>query len=242
MTASAEQIVPLILAGGRGTRIAELFPNLPKPAIPVGGRPFLGWILGQLSRAGFRQVVVSGGYLIEVLKEQVLPHVPPGLRALWIDEKRPLGTGGGAIHAAGESGLHPQHWLVMNGDSFLGGDWLNVVLENQKGSALIVARRVEECARFGRLRASDGRLVSFMEKAAMGPGLINAGIYLLPYSWLATGVSPRSRSMEKDLIPLWLKSGKFIKVLEAQGPFLDIGIAEDYHKADDFFAACAGVS
>jgi D-glycero-alpha-D-manno-heptose 1-phosphate guanylyltransferase len=130
----------------------------------------------------------------------------------------------------------------MNGDSFLGGDWLNVVLENQKGSALIVARRVEECARFGRLRASDGRLVSFMEKAAMGPGLINAGIYLLPYSWLATGVSPRSRSMEKDLIPLWLKSGKFIKVLEAQGPFLDIGIAEDYHKADDFFAACAGVS
>lgn len=237
MTGPEHATVPLILAGGRGTRIAGLFPDLPKPAIPVAGRPFLAWILAQLSRAGFPEVVISGGYLFEVLREKILPHIPAGMKVTWIQETQPLGTGGGVFHAVSASGLHPIHWLVINGDSYLGGDWPLQGRHLPKGEAVLVARSVVDTGRYGRLEVVDGELREFREKQDRGPGRINAGIYFLPHIWLNQRVRELPRSMETDLIPGWIRGGKKIRVWETGAPFLDIGTPEDFQKADALFAS-----
>jgi len=235
MTLPMAVTVPLILAGGRGTRIAGLFPDQPKPAIPVGGKPFLAWILAQLAGAGFFKVVISGGHLFEVLKVKIGPHVPAGMEVIWIQETKPLGTGGGAIHAARESGLQPNHWLVMNGDSYLGGDWPNLIAAKKDGGACLVARYVVDTGRYGRLKAVDGRLKSFQEKKTVGGGLINAGIYFLPCIWLNENVKEFPQSMETDLMPDWLAAGRTIRVEQVEAPFLDIGIPESLDAAESFF-------
>ena len=220
------------MAGGRGTRIAHLYPDLPKPAVPVGGQPFLAWILRQLFRAGFRQAVVSSGYLAPQLRREVEPFVPTGMEIRWVVEQSPLGTGGGAAWAARHSGFHPQDWLVLNGDSYLDGGWPGKILRT-KGAAL-VARELADTGRFGRLEEQDGRLLRFSEKASGGPGWINAGIYRIPARWLEEMAAGGAASMETDLFPAWLGGGREIFVLKESGAFLDIGTPESLADADRF--------
>jgi D-glycero-alpha-D-manno-heptose 1-phosphate guanylyltransferase len=220
------------LAGGRGTRIAHLHPDLPKPAVPVAGRPFLAWILTQLAAAGFRQLVVSSGYRAEELRHNVEPFVPKNMEICWAVEDSPLGTGGGAAWAAQKSGWRPEAWLVMNGDSYLAGFWPDQI--RQPGGAALVAREVADTGRFGRLEEKAGRLVRFSEKAGGGPGLINAGIYRIPAGWLEAVPPGSAASIETDLIPAWIQEGRGIGVLRESGEFLDIGTPASLASADDF--------
>jgi len=225
-------LFPILLAGGRGTRIAHLHPDLPKPAVPVAGRPFLAWILAQLAAAGFRQAVISSGYRAADLRRTVEPFVPRNMQVGWVLEESPLGTGGGAAWAARQSGWRPEAWLVMNADSYLAGSWPEKIFR-QQGTTL-VARELEDTGRFGRLEESAGKLVRFSEKTGEGPGLINAGIYRIPGAWLEEVPSGSSVSMEKDLFPAWLREGRDIAVLRESGAFLDIGTPESLAGADEF--------
>lgn len=240
MTGSSDCLVPLILAGGRGTRISQLFTDLPKPAVPVAGKPFLVWILEQLSKADFTKVVISGGYLFDVLRCEIEPHVPWNMVVVWVNERKPLGTGGGVIHAVRESRLNPKNWLVMNGDSYLAGEWVQIMKESNPLEACIVARKVGDTGRYGRLEAKQGELVAFWEKQGGGEGLINAGIYLLPIIWLNGVMEQAVLSLENDLVPRWLSEGRKIRIQEVDAPFLDIGTPDDYARADDFFADLEG--
>jgi len=224
--------IPLILAGGKGTRIAHLHPDLPKPAVPVAGKPFLAWILTQLAKAGFRQAVVSSGYRSTELCRQVEPFVPAGMEIRWVAEETPLGTGGGSAWAATQSGWKPETWLIMNGDSYLAGSWAEKISRMQ--GAALVAREVPDTGRFGRLEERAGKLVRFSEKAGGGAGLINAGIYRIPSGWLDVLADGSCASMETDLFPAWLQEGKEVTVLRETGAFLDIGTPESLASANEF--------
>lgn len=229
-------ILPLILAGGRGTRIAHLHPHLPKPAIPVAGKPLLAWIVGQLQDAGFVQMVISAGHLASRLRAAMEAFVPAGVRLTWVEEPTPMGTGGGAAHAARCSGSTPSHWLVLNGDSFLASDWPRRLRGYGKAAMTIVAKTVPDTQRYGRLVTEpDGRLTVFAEKKSGGPGLINAGIYAIPSAWLAEVPAGKGCGMETELIPGWLAEGRPIEVLHAGGEFLDVGTPESLERADEFF-------
>jgi len=240
MARSSNCPVPLILAGGRGIRIAALFPELPKPAVPAGGKPFLVWILEQLSKANFTKVVISGGHLFDVLRSEIEPHIPRNIGVVWVNERKPLGTGGGVVHAVRESGLIPNNWLVMNGDSYLAGEWVQAMKESNPLQAWILARKVGDTGRYGRLEAKQGEMVTFREKQGVGEGLINAGIYLLPSIWLNGVMEQGVLSIENDLIPRWLAEGRKIRIQEVDTPFLDIGTPDDYARADAFFADVEG--
>ena len=240
MTGSVDCPVPLILAGGRGVRIAQLFPDLPKPALPAGGKPFLIWVLEQITNLGFNKVVISGGHLFDVLRREVEPRLPKNMEVVWVWEKKPLGTGGGVRYAVHQSGLNPRRWLVMNGDSYLAGRWLETVTSTDPSQAWMVARNVPDSGRYGRLEVQNSELLVFREKQGGGEGLINAGIYLLPSIWLNEEVKHEALSMENDLIPRWLAEGRKIRIQEEDTPFLDIGTPEDYARADAFFADVEG--
>lgn len=227
-----QDVIPLVLAGGRGTRLAGVRTDLPKPALPVAGRPFLAWILEQLGVAGFDRAVVSSGHLADVLEREVQPFVPVGMDIRWLVETRPLGTAGGMAFAARGSGWTADRWLVMNGDSCLVGDWPAGIRATDGG--VIVAHRLEDVSRYGAVVVEDGRLRGFAEKGRTGPGLGNAGIYAWPAAWLADIAVDSLTSLETDVLPRWLEAGRRIRVIEQDGPFIDIGTPESLAAAEEF--------
>src|ERR1700720_3819134 len=102
----------LILAGGRGTRIAAIHPDLPKPMIPVAGVPFLEWLVRRLTHEGISQFVLSIGYKADVIvawaaKKKLICH----------HEEQPLGTGGAIADALPK--VSTPLVVVLNGDTLL---------------------------------------------------------------------------------------------------------------------------
>lgn len=160
------------------------------------------------------------------------PFVPAGMEIRWVAEETPMGTGGGAVCAATQSGWKPETWLVMNGDSYLAGIWPQEISRMQ--GAALVAREVSDTGRFGRLEERAGKLVRFSEKTGGGAGLINAGIYRIPSGWLDGLVDGARASMETDFFPAWLQEGKEVAVLREAGAFLDIGTPESLASANEF--------
>lgn len=111
----------MILAAGLGTRLRPLTRLKPKPALPVGGRPVIAYLLALLARHGVREVVVNRSHLAAVLTAAIEAHTPTGLRVHYSDEPEPLGTGGGLRRAADFlAGSDPS--IVLAGDMIFDAD------------------------------------------------------------------------------------------------------------------------
>jgi D-glycero-alpha-D-manno-heptose 1-phosphate guanylyltransferase len=234
-----EDVHGVILAGGVGTRLRSVLPDAPKPLAPAEGRPFVEWVARWLAAAGVRSATVSTGYLGEMIARHFTANPVPGIAVDCVQEARPLGTAGGFLFAARGSRRTPAGWLVLNGDSLALADVgaLAGQLERCAADAAIVACRVANAGRYGRLEVGpDGRLRRFAEKVAAdeGPGLINAGVYLLRHALLDRFPDRETLSFEHDVFPAWLAADMPIVVSESDAPFLDIGTAESLALADDF--------
>ena len=97
----------VVLAGGLGTRIRHLAPDLPKPMITVCGRPFVEWVIGHLRRQGVSQVVLAAGFRSDVVERHFSKVRVAGVRITCVAEPSALGTGGGFLHAARQCGASP---------------------------------------------------------------------------------------------------------------------------------------
>jgi len=218
----------IVLAGGLGTRLRHIVPDLPKPMAPVAGRPFLEIVLTSLANKGFKRVVLSLGYLAD----KVVAHFGnwfAGMELVYEIEQYPLGTGG-AVRGALERCL-ADHVYVLNGDTFL--DLEIGPLEAQwqtNGNPIIVAREVPDTLRYGRLDISKEQVCGFLEKGTDGPGLINAGCYVLPRDILNEFEIGKAFSLEIDFLAEAVKGRRF-DVFVTNGHFIDIGVPEDYHRA-----------
>lgn len=218
----------IVLAGGFGTRLREVVPDLPKPMAPVAGRPFLEILLTALAHKGFRRIVLSLGYMAS----SVIDHFGDefaGMELVYEVETSPLGTGGAVRQSLDR--CRADHVFIFNGDTYL--DLEVPALEAQwrmTGVPIIVARRVQDTSRFGRLEVADGRIVGFAEKGAGGPGLINAGCYVFPVSMLAGCPRGQSFSLEADFLAK-IVSRQRIDLFLSAGRFIDIGVPEDFKRA-----------
>src|SRR5438093_8502694 len=103
----------IILAGGFGTRLRTVLPDIPKPMAPVAGRPFLEWILRYLSKQGIARAIISAGYLSAVVEQHFARVAIPGISISCIPETKPLGTAGALAHAAKGASERAPIWLVM---------------------------------------------------------------------------------------------------------------------------------
>lgn len=215
----------IILAGGFGTRLRQVVPDLPKPMAPVAGRPFLEILLSLLARKGFTRVVLSLGFM----SEKIVAHLGDeylGMELVHEVEEQPLGTGG-AIRAALVRCV-ADHVFVFNGDTYL--DIEAGELECMWQSArhpVIVVREVPDTARFGRVEMDGGRVSAFREKGVSGPGLINAGCYVLPKDALDEFLLGATFSLETDYFVKKLQSTRFDGFI-THGRFIDIGVPDDY--------------
>ena len=229
------QITAVVLAGGRGTRIADLYPDLPKPLVPVCGEPFIHWVTQWLVSQGVSDIVYSVGYRAEQMTAWA-----DGARGLWdarlrcVTEAEPLGTGGGVLQCLE---LCASHILVVNGDSLtpvaLSALQARAARPGTDGALLGV--RMDDAARYGTLSLDpDGCLLEFAEKRP-GAGVINAGVYLLSHSLLERFPRGQRLSMEEDLLPSLIAGGAHLSCEIAENaPFLDIGTPQSLGQAEDF--------
>jgi D-glycero-alpha-D-manno-heptose 1-phosphate guanylyltransferase len=226
----------IILAGGFGTRLQSLVSDLPKPMAPVNGKPFLEYQLRYLKHFGLSKVIISTGHLAERIRS----HFGSGFNGLEIKyshETQPLGTGGGIRLAM--SATHEKELLVLNGDSFFDLDLSSFYKQHcSSGSECSLAlRKVENASRYGTIRLkTDNQIGSFLEKTGTaGPGTINAGAYLIDRETFLSNTPPHSAfSIEKDFFETKLSTLKIFGFVH-EGYFIDIGIPEDYRKAQHDF-------
>jgi D-glycero-D-manno-heptose 1,7-bisphosphate phosphatase len=235
MAASRRPITQaIVLAGGRGTRLGDLTREVPKPLLPVGGRPFLDYVISVLARHGVDDIILSTGYLspaFDAFLEGRTWTGPYGnaIRVRTLVEPVPAGTAGALKQHEAELA---EAFLLLNGDSFLDAD-LNAVLAAgallSQGEALLTTREVQDAGRFGRIRLDNDRVALFEEKSSAGTGLINAGISVLTRACVQR-IETIPCSIETDIYPVLAAEG-LLKAVVQDGYFIDIGLPETYASA-----------
>jgi D-glycero-alpha-D-manno-heptose 1-phosphate guanylyltransferase len=218
----------IILAGGFGTRLRSVVSDVPKPMAPVGGRPFLELLLTSLKAKGLTRAILSVGYKSEIIMSY-FDRNPAGVDVTYEVERSPLGTGG-AIAAALRR-AHDDHVFVFNGDTFLNFN-LSALEATWPGdrTPIVVARSVPDTARYGKLECTGGRISRFLGAGHDGPGVINAGCYLIPKDIFASVNLPAAFSFEEDFLAC--RPSMSLRMFLTSGEFLDIGLPADYLRAE----------
>jgi len=240
---SPNEITAVVLAGGYGTRVRHLLPGVPKPMAAAAGRPFLEWVVRYLARQGIVEIVLSTGHLAEVVERHFASQPVNGVEVRCVAEPAPMGTAGGFLRAVRLSGQTPKAWLVLNGDSLVFADLSPVVSALEEPMAdggpppqgVILGLDMEDASRFGALAIGPtGALQGFVEKRP-GPGVINAGVYLLRPTLLEA--FPRDRlplSFETEVFPTLTSGRDCLRVRVVKAPFLDIGTPQTLSQAESF--------
>lgn len=222
----------LVLAGGEGTRLRPLTLDVPKPVLPLAGRPFLGFMLDWVGRHGVDDVLLSCGFLSAAV-ENALGDDWKGIRLRYVHEQEALGTGG-PLRLAYDEGLLAERLYMLNGDVLTDLD-LTAQRHRHEGTgalATIALAEVEDTSGYGVVpTAEDGQVEAFLEKQP-GPAptnRINAGCYLLGRE-VAEGIEPgRAVSIERDVFPGLCMNGLY--GFHAEGYWMDIGTPERYLEA-----------
>jgi D-glycero-alpha-D-manno-heptose 1-phosphate guanylyltransferase len=223
----------IVLAGGFGTRLRQVVPDWPKPMAPIAGRPFLEILLKSLAQKGFTRAILSLGYMADKISNH-FGNKFAGMQLTYVVENQPLGTGG-AIRLAMTKCMQ-DHVFVLSGDTFL--DLEAVAIEEHwlaRHNPIIVARQEPDTARYGRLLVQDGLITGFTEKGVPGPGLINGGCYLFDRKQLDSFPLKQPFSLEADILTNAVLEVP-IDVFVTNGHFIDIGVPEDYQRAQIEFA------
>lgn len=219
----------IILAGGMGTRLKSVIQDIPKPMAPIGERPFLSFLLDELQAQGTDRVILSTGYKHEVV-EAYYGNAYKSMELVYSVEDSPLGTGG-AIKKALQQAKSPQV-LILNGDTMFRVDlqaMRKFHLESQADLSLAL-KKMKDSQRYGVVETENKRVVRFQEKTESKAGAINGGIYMLKKQALLDKQLPEKFSFEKDFMEAHYQELK-VMAFESEGYFIDIGIPEDYTKA-----------
>jgi D-glycero-alpha-D-manno-heptose 1-phosphate guanylyltransferase len=220
----------IILAGGLGTRLRSAVSDVPKAMAPVAGQPFLAYLLQFLEAQGIARVVLAVGYRHEAIRGFFGSRYQ-GLQLLYSVEDEPLGTGGALQQALPH--IDGAYSFVLNGDTFLRLNYLAMArtLEQQQNTQLIVAlRRVADASRYGAAMVTRDRVQGFTARGIEGPGLINAGCYLVAREIFQRYPMPSKFSWESDFLEARAAEVRPI-AFECDAPFIDIGIPEAFVEA-----------
>ena len=221
----------LLLVGGLGTRLRQVYADGPKALAPIQGRPFLAYLLRMLAGNGLSRVVLCVGYRAGQI-EQWLAGQNFGLDIFYSREDEPMGTAG-ALGLAYSRYACGERVLAMNGDSIMELDlakmW-NLHLTSSAEVSIALAR-VSDTSRYGSVEVNeDGWVTSFREKGSgEGAGYINGGVYLFEPSVMDRVVKDGSVSLEREVLPYQLTRG--VLAFKADGYFIDIGVPQDLARA-----------
>ncbi|WP_447585103.1 nucleotidyltransferase family protein [Pseudoxanthomonas mexicana] len=225
----------IVLAGGFGTRLRGVVDDVPKPLAPVAGRPFLAWLLDRLARGGLRRCILATGYMAEKIEDRIGARWQ-GMDIVYSVESTPLGTGGAIRLAANRLQGDAVH--VLNGDTWL--EYAPAALEaaavDGEVPMSVALAQVDDVTRYGAVDVKGNKVDGFREKGPAGPGWINAGCYFLRPEALAGLPAATSFSFEREFLQPRVQCGDVAAFVGTAG-FIDIGVPEDYARAQSIFAA-----
>ena len=228
----------IILAGGFGTRLRSLVSDVPKPLAPIGGRPFLAWVLDALVMQGMSRVILATGYMGDRVAE-TCGQSWRGMKLLYSQEHVPLGTGGAMAMAFKQ--VHGDACLVLNGDTWLAFDHAKFDEAWRAGNArmAIALAEVTDVSRYGAVEVEQSLVTALVEKGDAGPGYINAGVYAIQRSLLADFPTKESFSFENEVLVPAVKREAVFGYTDTHD-FIDIGVPQDYQRAQTLVPVTAG--
>jgi D-glycero-alpha-D-manno-heptose 1-phosphate guanylyltransferase len=225
----------VILAGGLGTRLRSVVPNMPKPMAKIGERPFLEYLMDYWINQGVTQFVLSVGYKSRI----IIDHFGSKYKKIpitYAEEIEPLGTGGALILAA--QGLN-KPFLLLNGDTYFEVSFkeLNFFHQHNQSDWTIALFKANEPDRYGGITLDANSNISHLKTAKSQSGeFANGGVYLInPMILDCSLFEPGKKySLEDEVLPVLITGKKKIMGFKQSGRFLDIGIPSDYHFAQSF--------
>jgi NDP-sugar pyrophosphorylase family protein len=230
----------LVIAGGLGTRIQSALGDTPKLLAPIGGRPYLAYLLDWLRRFGARRIVLGLGHraqaVTDFLERNKSHH--DDLQVVTVIEPQPLGTAG-AVRLA-RAHLRSDPVLVMNGDSFVDADLCALVAHHDRAGAkaTLLCAEVDDAGRYGRVMIDGaGRIAGFVEKDPNFHGMspVSAGVYLFSAVLLDEIAAGDAASLERDVFGRALSGS--LAAYAGRFTFIDIGTPESLKLAASVFAA-----
>jgi D-glycero-D-manno-heptose 1,7-bisphosphate phosphatase len=215
-----------ILAGG-------LAAETPKPLLPVGDRPFLAWLLQEVSRFGVEEALLltrAFSDRVEARVRAIAADLPRPLRIEFAFEPMDAGTGGALFHARDRL---DERFLLCNGDSLFGCNLADLLAAAAADTPEVVGRMVlrwlDGASSHGVVEIGGDRVVTFRERGVPGtPCAVNAGICLFDRRVLHAVSS--ACSLEREVLPGLAREGALRGAL-ARGYFVDIGVPEDFARA-----------
>jgi mannose-1-phosphate guanylyltransferase len=222
----------LILAGGEGTRLRPLTYTVPKPVVPLAGRPHVAYVIDWLVRHGVDDVVVSCGHLAEGMR-RALAELEPGVEIRYAEEPDARGTAGAIRFAEDMLG---ERFLVLNGDVLCDLDLTALMEQHERtrARATIALYPVEDPSGYGLVhRRDDGEITEFLEKPSpeqIDTDEINAGAYLLERSVLERIPPERAVSIEREVFPELIGDGLY--GIRLEGYWIDIGTPDRFLEAN----------
>ena len=222
----------IILAGGLGTRLRPAVPDLPKCLAPVDGKPFLFYLLEFLIEQGIHKFIFALSYKHETLSRFLAGYKMDRAASYQLTiENEPLGTGGAVKLACSKA--TEKTVLVVNGDTFFSIDLNLLSLAHAEKSAdcTLSLKPMRNFDRYGSVELNpDNSVKCFQEKKYYETGLINGGVYALSVEKFKDQSFPEQFSFERDYLEP-LESNRVIYGLVQDVYFIDIGVPEDYARA-----------
>ena len=217
----------MVMAGGFGTRLLPLTEKVPKPMLPIDGRPLLELTIAQLKRAGIKNVNVTTHYLPEAISGHFGTGETFGVRLNYLQEEHPLGTAGGI----GLLKQFDETMLVINGDILTGAPFAAMLDYHRAYHAdlTVGVRKYEVQVPFGVVDCEDVHVKGLQEKPSLS-FFINAGTYLIEPS--VRGFIPAGQRFDMtELLNKLIEAGRTVVSFPIMEYWLDMGRHEDYAKA-----------
>jgi mannose-1-phosphate guanylyltransferase len=237
-SAVISRITAVLLVGGKGTRLRPITYRVPKALVRIRGRPFIHYLLSQLSGLGIRNCILLTGYKHGMIRDYCGSGSRWGLKIAYLRERKPLGTGGALLNAKGKIKTTA---LVVNSDTYSDFDIGEFLEFHKKRRALATIFAIHgSLAGKGAIKADkSGRVARFSEKQKSGSGLFNAGVYIIEPEALELlhrkiwDRKKRKFSLEEEGFPALMASRR-LYAYKGKGRFLDIGTFESLAKARKF--------
>ena len=227
----------IVLAGGLGTRLRKTVPDLPKPLAPIGGKPFLSYLLDYWMSQGIDRFILSVGYKHEAVRDQFGSRYK-NAEIHYSIETEPLGTGGGLLLSAKKL-KSKEPFLLLNGDTFFAVNCVDLLNHHNQCGADVTLSLVEvsQDNRYGGVVLDQDGWVHSLESSEKPSQnhLANGGVYVLKQNFLEEyednmGVKC---SLEDELLPEFLYRKKRIAGFLDKGIFIDIGLPQDFNRANE---------
>jgi NDP-sugar pyrophosphorylase family protein len=229
---SLKDVKAVILAGGRGTRLAPYTSVLPKPLMPIGDRSILEVVVGQLEDAGIFDVHFCVGYLAHLIEAVFESRENGHVNITYVREQEALGTAGPLRLVDGLDST----FIVMNGDVLTTIDYEKLIrFHREQGNALTIATRERSIKiDYGLLHLDEGSRVQSYEEKPTISSRVSMGIYVMEPDVIE--LVPRGEFFDfPDLVRTLLAEGEPVGAYDHDGLWFDIGRQEDYERAIDIW-------